>query len=328
MNNYLTDSGKFFRFTARGIQDKIDDFETIQLSLNFALGLERLLKGILYDINPTYILIEPGFKHSLPHLYPDKVIAETKSSGEIVGNPNEDVITFRNSLLRAQHISKSCFDNKNLLFNISNARDIIVHHELKKLDIPKLKEILLRDFYPFLKSISEELNIKQGHFFDGSHIKLSKISSTHQTDLENRLKLILDSHLGIWNTMKNRDSGQDGRSGYVIDKINVTNEVLNSPNKESTKCPACSNEAVIYLKPIYEFNPFEKKEILIGHEVKKLKCQFCKLEIQDAATLDHLGIRDRKIKKLEECSRCGKPIGTDNATGLCQECDEYYGTEN
>ncbi len=328
MNNYLFDSGKFFRFVARGIQDNIDDFDTIQLSLNFALGLERLLKGLLYDVNPTYILIEPGFKHSLPLLYAEKIIPETVSSNELAENPNEDVITFRNSLLRAQHISKACFDNKNLLFNISNARDIIVHHELERLEIPKLKEILLRDFYPFLKSISDETSLKQGHFFDGSHIKLSRISSTHQTDLENKLKLLLDTHLGIWKTMKNRGGKQDGKSGYVLDKISVTREVLNTPYKEATNCPACSNDAVIYLKPVFEFNRFEKKDILIGHEVKKLKCQYCKLEIQDAAILDHLGIRDKRIEIKKECARCANPLGSDNATGLCEDCDEYYGTEN
>lgn len=321
MNNYHHDSGKFFKYVSIGIQKELDDFQVIQLTLNFALGVERLLKGILYDVNPTFILIEPGFRHSIQSLYSHKIIEESKSSGELAANPNNDVITYRNSLLRAQHISKACFDHKNLLFSISNARDIIVHHELKNLDITKLREILQRDFYPFLKSVSSDLGIKQGHYFDGSHIKLARLSSSLQTDLEKKIKLLLETHIGTWNVLKNR-------GGFIEDKNSVTEEILTTSHKEATDCPACNNKAVIYLNPIEEFNPFEKKSIIIGYEVKKLKCQYCKLEIKDSSILDHLEIRDRKIEAHEECARCSKVLGVDNATGLCSECDEYYGTEN
>ena len=321
MNTYLSDSRKFFKLVSIGIQKNLDDFQVIQLTLNFALGLERLLKGILYDVNPIYILIEPDFKHSLQCLYKEKIIAESKTSKELATNPNEDVITFRNSLLRAQHISKVCYDNKNLLFNISNARDIIVHHELNRLDINSLKEILQRDFYPFLKEISTELSIKKGHFFNGSHIKLSKLSSTLQTDLEKKLKLILEAHQETWLSLK-------GNKGFVTDKEKVTKNILSTSYKEETKCPSCENSAVIYLQPIKEYNPFEKDEIIIGFEVKKLRCQFCKLEISDSVILDHLEIRDKKIHRKNNCVRCDKELESDNATGLCLECDEYYGTEN
>lgn len=321
MNKYLFDSGKFFKFVSRSIQREIDDFQVIQLTLNFSLGIERTLKGILYDINPTYILIEPDFKHSLQNLYPDRIIEESKTSKELATNPNKDVITYRNSLIRAQHISKVCYDNKNLLFSISNARDIIVHHELDNLEIDMLRDVIQRDFYPFLKLLSKELKIKESHFFDGSHIKLARISSSLQTDLKRKVSLLLETHLGTWKIL-------EGRSGYVEDKESVTAEILGTPYKESTICPACENEAVIYLKPIEEFNPYEKKEIIIGYEVKKLKCRFCKLEIKDSSILDHLGIRDYKIERQDECARCGRKLDSDNATGMCSECDEYYGTEN
>lgn len=321
MNNYHSDSGKFFKYVSRGIQKRLDDFQVIQITLNFALGIERLLKGILYDINPTYILVEPGFKHSMQSLYIDKIIEESKNSGELASSPNNDVITYKNSLLRAQHISKTCYDNKNLLFSISNARDIIVHHELKNLEINKLRDILQRDFYPFMKSVSEEIGIKKGHYFDGTHIKLSKISSSLQTDMVKKIKLLLETHKDIW-------SDRNGIPGYVEDKTKVTKEIMLTQHKESHECPACKNESVVYLKPIEEFNQFEKRSIIIGYEVKKLKCLFCKLEILDSSILDYLEIRDKKIEKPFICAKCSKALEDDNTTGICQECNEFYGTEN
>jgi len=321
MNNYIKDSTMFFKHVAKSIDVNLTEFQVIQLSLNFALGLERLLKGILFDINPVYILIEPDFKHSLKCLYSHKIIEESKNSKELASNPNEDVITFRNSLLRVQHVSKVCNENKNLLFNISNARDIIVHHELKGLNIDTLKEILLRDFYTFLDEISKELGIKRNEFIAGSNIKLSRISSTLQTDLDKKVKMILETHQETFKSLK-------GNGGYLKDKENVTEEILNTPNKEGIKCPSCSNKAVVYLNPIKEYNPFEKDEITIGYEVMKLKCQFCKLSITDSILLDYFDIRDKKIHTVDKCARCDKRLSPDNATGLCNECDEYYGTEN
>ena len=82
------------------------------------------------------------------------------------------------------------------------------------------------------------------------------------------------------------------------------------------------------LKPIEEFNPFEKRSVIIGYEVKKLKCQYCKLDVSDSSILDYLEIRDRKIEAPELCSRCNVELDKDNSTGLCSTCDEFYGTEN
>lgn len=321
MNIYHQDSFGFFKLVSRGIQKRIDDFEVIQLTLNFALGLERLLKGLLYDINPTYILIEPGFKHSLKCLYSDIIIEELKESKELSSNPNEDVITFRNSLLRSQHISKVCYQNKNLLFNISNARDIIVHHELRKLNVNELKETLQRDFYPFLKEVSKETGITQKCFFDGVHIKLSRLSSSLQTDLKIKVEMLIDVHTEMWKNLK-------GNKGFPKKMKKLTEQILDNPNKECTICPSCKNDSILYLSPIYEFNPFEGMRVLIGYEVLKLKCQFCKLEISEPQILDYFGIRDRKVTQKEKCSRCYKELESDNSTGMCVSCNEYYGTEH
>jgi hypothetical protein len=311
MNNYLQDSGLFFKEVSRRIQDVITDNEIVQLSFNLALGCERLLKGILYDINPTYVLIESDFKHSLKTLYSNKIISEALTSKELASNPNKDVISFSNSLLKAQLVSKSVHNHKNVLFIISNSRDIIAHCELNLLDKDKMREILQRDFYTMLKSFATELNIKQSHFFDGSQIKLSRISGSRQTDLVKKIEILLDEHKGKWQSLK-------GTIGFINDKDRITSEIFRTGNKEKIDCPSCHNDALVYLNPINEYDISKLQEIVIGFQIKKMKCQYCKLEIGDPAMLDILGITDKKVHSNKNCIYCGDEMSRGS---ICTSCN-------
>ncbi|MCK8493138.1 hypothetical protein M0L20_14810 [Spirosoma sp. RP8] len=321
-NSYIKDSLVFFEIVSKGIKHTLSDSEVVNLTMLFALGLERILKGILYSVNPIYILVAPEFKNSLPIFYKSKIIADAASIKEIADNPNEDVITFKNSLLRAQIVSKVTYDNKSLLFTIANARDIIAHHELSKLNYETLKLLLLRDYYPLMKSFADELIIKNNSIFHGKHIQLAKYSSKLQDTIEKQIELRFDAIRATFKMLKNNP-------GYISDKDFLTRESFNKGNKFITVCPCCENEALIYSKPIFEFNHYTKIDVKIGYEIKKLKCFYCKLEIEDYKELDYLEVSIPKQDEQEHlCARCGEVIDNDSGTGLCAGCDEYYGTEN
>ncbi len=312
MNNYLQDSSVFFKQVSRGVKKQISDNEVIQLSFNLALGCERLLKGILYDINPTYVLIESDFKHSIQIIYKHKLIKESINSKELVSKPNANVISFSNSLLKAQLVSETVHSHKNVLFVISNMRDIIAHCELRLLDLNKLKEILQRDFYTMMKAFSKELKIKQSHFFEQNHIKLSRISRELQTDLDKHLELLLDEHKNIWKIMS-------GQPGYSAEKILNTKSILKTPNKEICSCPSCNNDAIIYFKPIEELDIQKMEQVIIGFQAKKLKCQFCKIEITNPTLLDKLGIIDKKVHSNKSCKFCGLELEEGE---ICENCNK------
>ena len=323
-NPYINDSLIFFETVSKGIKQNLTNSEIINLTMHFALGLERLLKGILYSINPVYILMSPEFKNSLPIYYKPKIIADATGTKEIAKVPNADVITFRNSLLRAQLLSKVTYDNKALLFTISNARDIIAHHELSNLDYTSLKIMLLRDYYPLMKAFSIELKIADQPFFHGKHIQLAKYSSKLQDTIEKKIELRFEGIKARYTMLKTIP-------GYIEDKDVLTSECLSKPNKFLIKCPCCQNNALIYSKPIFEFSQYEKFDMKIGYEIIKLKCFYCKLEIEDYKELDFLKIsipKPEEQEKLKMCASCGKPYSDDNGTSLCTVCNEYYGTEN
>ena len=295
MNEYTKDAINILKYTSRLISaGQQDNFALINQTLMFALGVERLLKGILYDINPLYILLGADFKNSAAVEYSQKIIPEMSKGDDVAQVPNQDVITFRLSLLRAQHFSKCAHKHKGFLFFLNEARDIIAHNRLSFLDLQRLKERIGRDFISILSDFESELNLTKHAFFDGQETKLRTIAISYQENVSGKLELKFQIHKEKWQMAKNI-------SGYIQNKSSVTAEILQLENKVKTPCPACDNDAVLYLKSLKEYNPFEGREVQTGFEIKKLKCQYCKIEIVDYEEIDFLKLYDRfKIATSED----------------------------
>jgi len=282
-NQYYKDAALFFRSCTKNIYGTMNDFPTIQQTLSLALGMERLMKAILYDINPTYTLIDPTFKNSVKLLYKERILSSMLESNEVSKNPNGDVLTFRNSLLRCMLFSPTALRYKNILFNLSDARDIIVHNELPLLNLDDLKLLLKRDCYTVLKSFTEEIDVKPSYFLGSNHIRLAKLSSDLQDNLEDKINLILETHRATWNAAKINP-------GYELSKQTTTTRLIGTQFKDGVVCPACEHTAVLYLRPIFEMNELLNSKALIAYKIIKISCQFCKLEIREAAILDFLDI--------------------------------------
>jgi len=281
-NEYIVDAGLFLQNAASKIKASMKKSEVILAAQSFAFGLERILKGILFEINPVYVLVEPKFENSLSIFYKSKLIANKESQKELAKNPNADVLTFKKSLLRAQSVSETTFKYKHTLFFISEVRDIIAHHEIKLLELEKIKTVLQRDFYPIVNDYLNELqNVSKKKYFQEHHIRLAKLSSKLQTNLEEQIKLRLDHHKQIWIQRKNIDN-------YYESKLKLTKRVLLTPNKFPVTCPSCSNTAVIYSKPIVEVNFTENEAETVGFQVTKIKCHYCKLVIDEPEEIDFL----------------------------------------
>ena len=310
MNNYHKDSQLFFKEVARGVSEDLERSQIIQLAMNLALGCERLLKGILFDINPTYILNEPTFKNSIQVLYGDILLPGSKKSPELTQSVNGDVITFKNSLLRAQLVSETTRLHKNILFAISDARDIIAHCELHLLDVEQIKEILQRDFFTMLKQYTTELGQKPTFYFDNHSERLSKISIAHQSNLDIKIEMLLELHLEKWNKAKKV-------AGYVKKREKVTGIMLKAPHRGKTQCPACQQHAVVQFQPIIELDEMIFEKIIIGYEVKKLSCFYCNLQVTEPPMLDQLGIKYDAVRNA--CLYCGKI--NENLSGVCDNCN-------
>lgn len=289
-NEYQKDAFTMFKKVSKQVADKQldDDFNVIVNTLLLAVGLEKLLKSLIYDINPLYILKSPDFKNSVPVFYSSNI----KDKNEIDKNPNEDVIAFEPSILRATAFSKATLDNKNTLMKIKNARDIIVHHNLSKLNIAELRLLLNRDFYPLLKEFSDEHNLGgQTNFFNNLHANLASISGLLQSDIEKQIKLKIESKKAYWTTLK-------GAHTYNIKNTEKeTAELLQKDYTFPTECPSCKNQAIVYTSPIMSFDNYRNEIVQTGLDTKALKCKFCNLEVTDYKELDYLKVKPNTSDK-------------------------------
>lgn len=291
-NEFHKDAFILLKKVAKEIANEqlITDQQIIDNVLFFAIGVEKLLKAMIYDINPLFILETPDFKNSVTLLYDTQI----KDKTEVTKNPNGDVIAFHSSVMRATTFSKAVLENKNTLMKLKNARDIIVHHNFNKLEISELKTLLQRDFYPLLSSFSDEHNLGgQTNFFNNLHSKLARISSTLQDDIQKQIKLKLDASSSHWNALK-------GVHTYDKKKFeHKTAEILSKDITFPFECPSCNNYGVVFTSPILEFDSYRNEMRQTGSDTKAFKCYFCDLEITDYKELDFLKIKPDIAKKQE-----------------------------
>jgi len=291
-NEFHKDAFILLKKVAKEIADEelTNDQKVIENVLFFAIGIEKLLKAMIYDINPLFILETPDFKNAVPLLYDSQI----KDKSEIAKNPNEDVIAFHSSVMRATTFSKAVLENKNTLMKLKNARDIIVHHNFNKLDVSELKILLQRDFYPLLSSFSDEHNFGgQTNFFNNLHSKLARISSALQNDIQKQIRLKLEASSSHWDTIKGVNTFDKRKCEHK------TAEMLSKDIAFPFECPSCNNYGVVFTSPVLEFDTYRNEMRQTGSETKAFKCYFCDLEVTDYKELDFLKVKPDTAKKLE-----------------------------
>ncbi|KAA1153209.1 MULTISPECIES: hypothetical protein [Pseudoalteromonas] len=286
MNPYIEDSKIFFSSVATQIEAEMDKATVINATMSFALAMERVLKAILYDINPVYILMEPSFKNSVAALYASEIKYKTK---EVSDSPNEDVITYRTSLIRAEIVSEFAHAKKPILFYLSQCRDIIAHNELKHLDIERMKLMLKKDFYTISQDVANVFNLNIHNLLAHQDTRLSLLSYPLQESVSDKVSILLGMHKRKWQSLKSKP-------GYLEDKDKMLHQILSTPNKFQCVCPACDKTSVLYTKPEVEYNKFMNQEVVTGYFITRLKCVYCKLDISDYDDLSHLN----KINDYQE----------------------------
>lgn len=281
-NQYIQSSYLFFQESAARINTEMTNLDVFQSVLNFAIGMERLLKGIIFNINPTYILLNPDFNHSLKILYKDKIVNIKDRDSILASSPTADVITFRNSLLRAAEVSRATQKNKNRLFGLSNFRDIIVHNNLELIDEVKARLLIQRDFYFTLLDFSDEIGISRKDIFGWHEDRIREISKTHQKDRVNLLRIKIEEHRRKWGNIS-----QDPK--IIKQKSASTDELLESNSRYETTCPACNQRAVLFAEADYVVDLENAEKLITGEFARLIHCEYCGLHISDEIELDELG---------------------------------------
>jgi len=284
MNNYLKDTQFFLKKASSIISRDIDEEQVIDATLFFALGIERLLKSILWSINPIYILKDQSFKNTAPILYKEELLTKNLSSNkEFSTNPDSDVLTYRISLLRTKEFSSTTAKYFNTLFAISNYRDIIVHRQLSELNINKLKKVLLEDFICILKDYAIELNIPIIELIGDKIHSLEFLSNEFAGGVEEKVQKKIEFYRSEWERIKNDPSQQE--------RISSLQRIYTDKNAyDHAECPACSNVAVFSAEIDYDYS--DGMVNAVGVFPTELKCPFCGFYVSDSKEMDILKLHE------------------------------------
>ncbi len=246
-----------------------------------ALGFERLLKAILWSVNPTYTLIDTSFKNSAPAIYREHIKqVGSKSQDEVADKPNTDVLSFRVAVLRAGLFSKCVDGNRGTLLKLSHLRDLLAHCDLSNLNQEDAREFFLGSIFPLVEEFANEGWIDLAKVSGGKANQLSLIAVDHTPDLEARVARRLAHHRKVYAARKPEELARlknlpapPHRYGTWYDKMT---------------CPACGNTASVKFE--VDFDIEDGHAVPVGMFVDKLACPFCDLSATDHEELEVLGV--------------------------------------
>lgn len=283
MSEFIQDASVFLRRAAKHIAPDMSREEVVFATLCLALGMERVLKGILHSLNPVYVYRSQDFGNTVSLLYKSKLLPSARLNRELAKEPDADVLTFKLSLLRARAVSETTDRHANLLFALSNSRDIIAHNTLGLLDVQKSRMLLLRDFYPLIRDYCGELGIPVSSLVRSHEVALASTSADYQESVQDRVQVKLEAHRTRWEQLQNVP-------GFVEKMRKRTESLVQRASVEVAGCPACENDALLYWER--EFDYIDGESLAVGVFVSGLRCLFCKLEVDDYQEIDFLNLDD------------------------------------
>jgi len=284
---YLDDAQGFVGLSSIHIKKMMTPAESIQGALLFAVGIEKLLKYLLADINPVFILKVADFKHSAPSLYRDRIVSKQRND-EISLKPNSDVITYRVSLNRAKAFSQAANKYGQLLYSIASWRDLIVHRPTAELDTKRVSLMLQKDAISLVDAFAQELAIPMSEFYRPTELtRLSALSKelTDRDRFEKDMEELLAKHRKDWQAIS-PDAERVMRARETTSAAYA--ETGEDHMHEEVTSPACENTCIVRVEPDYDYADGES--YLAGVYASRLHCYYCGLNIEDYEALEYVGV--------------------------------------
>lgn len=285
-DEFLADAKKLIRMSCGDISAQMSELEVIHATTFFSLGVERLLKYVLAEVNPVFVLTSGDFKNAAPCLYKHKFV-NGDQHGVTASKPDTDVVSFRVAMQRALIFSAGVKENSQLLFSLANYRDILAHRPLSELDIVKAIRLLTKDGYKLLNDICSERSLSVKDFLGSDHERLRDLSRKMQNEedfskaMEDRLK----QHSALW-------LARASQPEFIKQAKDISKSLLASTGHGFSyvpfTCPACAQEAVARIEPDYDYDPAEKTSYVTGVFVDNINCYFCGLKLQDYEELNYV----------------------------------------
>lgn len=284
MNDYLIDAKAFLGRCAPLICDSIANPQVLDALIFFAFGMERIYKGILWEINHTFVLEDANFNNASVLLYPSKFLPGLASKKKCSPVTIDRVINSRVSLTRVKYFSPSADKHSHALFALLTHRDVIAHRPLSELNYESSRKLLLESFLPIMKDFSVELQISLADLIGETIPGLDFLSNKYKGIARERIEQKLRFYKKEWDRFK-IDPSHQGR----IEALHREKDRYGSCEK--MECPACGNLANLSLDVDVDYS--DGQASFSGVYPDELKCNYCGLQLSDWDELEFFEINKR-----------------------------------
>jgi hypothetical protein len=284
LNEYLRDASSLLRCALwqRGI---LNESSPVVSTMLYALGVERILKGILYEVNPVYVFKEPAFKHTVTALYQHRIVGGGNKSSELAKDPNHDVLTYREALSRAAVVSSTVQGNLATLHRIARARDIIAHCPLSQLTKDEVWRLTYLDAPSVVMGFESELKLPNGTLT--GHGEEDPAEARARQDAALTLQKRVQQHALQWAAMKDDALNH----AHATKRRRVLEQLVGGDRFYVTfPCPACGNPAALESEVDYDW--CDGESVPQGVFPVRMECTFCSLIVDDSYELDELKASD------------------------------------
>lgn len=299
MNEYTKDGIHLIRRASELANEPAASRDRIKDSiLFFSIGIEKLAKGALFDINPIFVYESRDFDNIAAVLYASRFARGAKGqlNSKAPGKKaiDQKVTTGIASFSMASKFVEAIESNMGMLEELFKVRGIIAHRTDPEFDEGKHGTFLKGYFYPFLSALNSELKIQNiSAYFVGTSEGLWKHwaeTIAAEEEVEKKAKELRAKHSAIWKARENDKPSYDmawERTRRILDAIRDR-----EPYTIGVSCPVCEQQAVLFYTEEFDFIAGES--VLSAEHVAGFECYYCELRIDegDYELSDAFGLRD------------------------------------
>lgn len=286
-SRYLKDAKSHISLAAPAIAKGATNDQRFQAVVLVAVGIEKLLKHIIAEVNPALILKSQDFDSVVLHCHREAITAMDRIA-DIEKKASPDVITLKASIQRASIFSKGVKDNAQLIHTLADFRDIALHRSSEELDAVRVDRLLCRDLYSVIRDISVDLSLSAQDFFGENSARLEVLSNEliAHDNFQIGMQALLERHRKIW-------EGRSKNTTTVSHAEKATSAYLAKLNETTDcPCPACGNLALATLEPDYDYD-YDPDDgttfgVISGVYVTRIQCLYCSLKLDEYDQLKYV----------------------------------------
>jgi hypothetical protein len=284
VNPYLRDAPYFLTLATTGVARESNGPENLSHALHLALGVERVLKGILWNVAPAFTLIDESFDNAVKVFFPDRVKSAHNEPKDLKKGANADSVTYRTAATRARIFSQATTEHFAVLMKLGHIRDIVVHNDLALIEPNDVAFFLRGNLYPLLSSFGAEGLVDALRLMGADAPLLEQMSIDYIEDLQARVKRRLAHHRQLFG--ENKVSARHQRTFPPPSSDQWDTPII---------CPACEQQAIV--REEVDFDYVDRQVIPSGVFISYLYCPYCGLFVEDYEELREMDITSASLHR-------------------------------